>query len=78
MKTDPSKVTVGKYDWVVSNDGIARVSDDYDFDLSKKEIWNIITKGKPKDWGRLIAQPILGGGRTFIQQMEVPMSEIEK
>lgn len=53
--TDPSLVTVGKYDWVIGNDGVARVSDDYDFGMTPREIKRSLTSKKPKNIIRVIA-----------------------
>lgn len=70
---DPSKVRVGKYDWVIGKDGVARMSDDYDFDLTKSEIWNLLKSGKLNNIGRVLVQPVLGGKKLFTQTLEVPL-----
>ena len=35
--TNPQTTTVGKYDAYVYPDGTTKISDDYDFDLTKEE-----------------------------------------
>lgn len=75
---DPSKVRVGKYDWVIGKDGIARVSDDYDFDLTDSEIWKLLKSGKPNNIGRVLLQPFLGGKKLFTQTLEIPVFKKDK
>lgn len=75
---DPSKVRVGKYDWVIGKDGVARMSDDYDFDLTNTEIQNLLKSGKPNHIVRVLMQPLLGGKKLFTQTLEIPIFKKDK